>query len=314
MQNKALVLGASGSFGGAMALVLLERGWQVTGLVRDPTRLGALRAAGMAVVKGNAQDCEALSLAAAGAQVIVHGVNYPYPQWIPHMQTVTDKVIAVAREAGARIVFPGNVYGFGAQTLHPLAETAAVAPNGRKGRLRVKLEQALHEATIDGRAQVLIVRAGDYFGPTVRNGYVDRLFGYARRGKPMQALGRLDVPHQWAYVPDLARATADLLEQATLQPFEVVHFKGDVVGSQRQFLGLIARLADAPDLRVQRLPWWMLRAAGLFDPLMREVVEMRYLFDRAVIIDDPRRRELLPHFTATPLPRAVQDTLASYPA
>jgi nucleoside-diphosphate-sugar epimerase len=268
----------------------------------------------MAVVKGDAQDREALALAAAGVETIVHGVNYPYPQWIPHMQTVTGNVIAVARDLGARIVFPGNVYGFGAQTLHPLPETAAVAPNGKKGRLRVKLEQALHDATIDGAAQVLIVRAGDYFGPTVRNGYVDRLFGHARVGRPMQALGRLDVPHQWAYVPDLARVTADLLEQAELKPFEVVHFKGDVVDSQRQFLRLIARLADVPALRIRRLPWWLLRVAGLFDPLMREVLEMRYLFDRAVIIDDPHRRELLPHFTATPLPRAVQETLDSYPA
>lgn len=314
MQDKALILGASGSFGGAMAVQLMQRGWQVTALARDPAKLGALRAAGLTVLSGDAQDLKTLMLAAAGCRIIVHGVNYPYPQWIPHMQTVTENVIAAARQVGARIVFPGNVYGFGAQTLHPLPETAAVSPTGKKGRLRVKLEQALHEATLDGKASVLIVRAGDYFGPTVRNGYVDRLFGNARRGRKMQVLGRLDVPHQWAYVPDLARATVDLLELPNLAPFDVVHFKGDVVDSQAQFLRLIARLADVPGLGVQRLPWWLLRLVGLIDPLMREVLEMRYLFDRAVIIDDPRRRELLPHFTATPLPRAVQETLASYPA
>ncbi len=317
MQDKALVLGASGSFGGAMAAELLQRGWQVAALARDPAKLDGLAVAGLGaglvVVAGDAQDREVLMKAAAGCRTIVHGVNYPYPQWIPHMQTVTENVIAAARQVGARIVFPGNVYGFGAQTLHPLPETAAVSPIGKKGRLRVKLEQALHEATLDGKASVLIVRAGDYFGPTVRNGYVDRLFGNARRGKKMQVLGRLDVPHQWAYVPDLARLAADLLEQS-LAPFEVVHFRGDVMDSQLQFLRLIARLAEAPDLRAQRLPWWLLRLAALFDPLMREVLEMRYLFDRAVVIDDPRRRELLPHFTATPLPRAVQATLASYPA
>jgi nucleoside-diphosphate-sugar epimerase len=179
--------------------------------------------------------------------------------------------------------------------------------------LRVKLEQALHEATIDEKARLLIVRAGDYFGPTVRNGYVDRLFGNARLGKAMQALGRLEVAHQWAYMPDLARLTVDLLELRNLKPFEVVHFKGDVVPAQRDFLQAIANAAGKPGLRVQRLPWWLLRGLSLFDPLMREVLEMRYLFDSAVIIDDPRRRELLPDFKTTPLLEAVRETLVSYP-
>jgi nucleoside-diphosphate-sugar epimerase len=161
---------------------------------------------------------------------------------------------------------------------------------------------------------VLIVRAGDYFGPTVRNGYVDRLFGAARKGKSMQVLGRLDVPHQWAYVPDLARLSVDLLALPNLQPFEVVHCKGHIVSAQHELLQLIANEAGKPGLHIRRLPWWLLRMVALVDPLMREVMEMRYLFDRAVIIDDPRRRELLPQFTGTPLDQAVRDTLASYPA
>jgi nucleoside-diphosphate-sugar epimerase len=230
------------------------------------------------------------------------------------MQTVTEAVIEAAQANHARIVFPGNVYGFGAQTSSVLPETAALAPTTKKGQLRVKLEQALHHATIGENARVLIVRAGDYFGPTVRNGYVDRLFGNAQRGKAMQVLGRPDVAHQWAYVPDLARLTVDLLGLPALKPFEVVHFKGNVVTTQREFLQLIATAAGKPNLRIQRLPWGLLRLVGLVDPLMREVFEMRYLFDSAVIIDDPRRRELLPDFQATPLEQAVRETLESYAA
>ncbi len=314
MTQRVLVLGASGSFGGAMALELLRRGWQVAALVRDPKKLARLGdgPAGLTIIEGDAQDSDALQRAAADCSVIVHGVNYPYPQWIPHMEAVTDRVIAAARANDATIVFPGNVYGFGAQTGSVLAETAALIPTTKKGQLRVKLEQALHDATIDGKAKVLIVRAGDYFGPTVRNGYVDRLFGNARQGKAMQVLGRLDVAHQWAYVPDLARLTADLLALPNLKPFEVVHFRGDVVAAQHEFLQLIANAAGKPGLRIQRLPWWLLRGVALFDPLMREVLEMRYLFDSAVIIDDKRRRELLPEFSATPLEQAVRETLSSY--
>ncbi len=314
---KALVLGASGSFGGAVALEMLKRGWQVTALARDAARLVARlgqAATNLTVIEGDAQDEDVVQSAAAGTFVIVHGVNYPYPQWIPHMQTITNNVIAAARARHARIVFPGNVYGFGGQTGSALPETAAVLPNTKKGQLRVRLEQALHDATIDGQARVLIVRAGDYFGPTVRNGYVDRLFGNARQDKAMQILGRLDVAHQWAYVPDLARLTVDLLDLRELKPFEVVHFKGNIVAAQHEFLQRIANAAGKPGLRIQRLPWWLLRMVALFDPLMRELLEMRYLFDNTVIIDDPRRRELLPDFQATPLDEAVRATLASYAA
>jgi nucleoside-diphosphate-sugar epimerase len=316
MTQKALVLGASGSFGGAMALELLRRGWQVTALVRDRNKLSRIGkdGSGLIIVEGDAQDGDALQRAASGCSLIVHGVNYPYPQWIPHMQAVTGKVLQVARANNLTVVFPGNVYGLGAQTDTPLPETAGMRPNSKKGRLRVQLETALHAATVDGRARVLIVRAGDYFGPTVRNGYVDRLFGAARKGKSMQVLGRLDVPHQWAYVPDLARLSVDLLALPNLQPFEVVHCKGHIVSAQHELLQLIANEAGKPGLHIRRLPWWLLRMVALVDPLMREVMEMRYLFDRAVIIDDPRRRELLPQFTGTPLDQAVRDTLASYPA
>jgi uncharacterized protein YbjT (DUF2867 family) len=82
MSNRALVLGASGSFGGAVAIELLTRDWQVTVLARDPARLTRLGSVGakLAVVKGDAQDGDALQAAAIGAHVIVHGVNYPYPQ------------------------------------------------------------------------------------------------------------------------------------------------------------------------------------------------------------------------------------------
>lgn len=312
MTKSALILGATGSFGGAMLRELRSRGWAVRALLRDPARpsLDGVETSG-----GDALDAATLDAAAKGCAVVVHGINYPYHQWIPNMERVTANALRAARAQGATLVFPGNVYGFGRQTGAALPETAGMRPNSAKGRLRVRLETMLKAATADGAARVLIVRAGDYFGPTVRNGYVDRIFGHAAAGEPLQVFGNLAAPHQWAYVPDLARLACDLLAQGSaLQPFDIVHFRGHVAASQHEFLRLVAQRAGRPDLPVRRLPWALLRLAALFDPVLRELRELRYLFDEAVVIDDPRRRQLLPGFAATPLEQSIDETLRSYRA
>jgi len=307
-----LVVGASGAFGSAVAEEFARRGHRVRGLVRklrEPADAGAA----LQLIAGDAQDRSTLERAVEGAAVVVHAVNYPYPNWDPAMREVTAKIVAVTRDARARLVFPGNVYGFGAQTGRALGEDAAQEATTRKGRLRAELEFMIARACDDGRMRGLVVRAGDFFGPSVRNGLVDRIFARAALGRSIQVLGRPSMPHQWAFMPDLARLTVDLVErEAALAPFEVVHFAGHVVTRQMDFLHEVAIAAGRPDLRVRALPWWLLRLAALFDPMTRELIELDYLFDDAVILDDAARRRLVPEFQTTPLATAIAVTLGSY--
>jgi nucleoside-diphosphate-sugar epimerase len=311
MSKPVLVVGAAGGFGSAVASAFAERGHRVRGLVRAPAEGAA--SAGIEIIAGDAQDRSTLARAAEGAAVVVHAVNYPYPNWDPAMREVTAKIIAAARDVGALLVFPGNVYGFGPQTGRALAEDAAQDATTRKGRLRAELEFMIARACDDGRMRGLVVRAGDFFGPSVRNGLVDRIFARAAAGKPIEVLGRMSMPHQWAYMPDLARLTVDLVaREAALSPFEIVHFAGHVVTRQMDFLHEVALAAGRPELRVRTLPWWMIRLAAFVDPVARELLELDYLFDDAVILDDPARRRLVPEFQNTPLATAIAATLGSY--
>lgn len=310
---KVLVLGVTGSFGGAVAEALAQEGHFLRLLVRDAARAGRWRKwETCETIVGDAGDAATLLRAAEDCDVIVNGVNLPYHLWQPHMVTIADNVAAAAERTGALVVFPGNVYGLGRQTLGPVGEDAPNLATTRKGQLRIAMEDRLWRLADAGRARVLILRAGDYFGPTARNGLVDRIFGNAAAGKPIQVLGRLDVPHQWAYLPDLGRVAAGLLGRDDLRPFEVVNFAGHVARTQRAFLEMVAREAGRPGLPIRRLPWWAIRLLGLRDPVLRELLELRYLFDEAVILDDPRRRELLPDFRSTPVEEAVRATVESY--
>jgi nucleoside-diphosphate-sugar epimerase len=90
-------------------------------------------------------------------------------------------------------------------------------PATRKGAIRVELEQRLKAATAQG-ARVIIVRAGDFFGPQAGNSWFSR--GLIKPGQPITAVnlpGEPGVGHQWSYLPDVARTMVALLARRGLR-------------------------------------------------------------------------------------------------
>lgn len=55
----------------------------------------------------------------------------------------------------------------------------------------------------------------------------------------------------------------------------------------------------------------MLRLLGLFDPFLRELVEMHYLMTDPLIVDDSALQQLLGAITKTPYREGVQQSLAA---
>ena len=312
MVSRILVLGAAGGFGRSVVTEFAARGWLVRGLVRRRPGPEAFPD-GVEVVEGDARDRAVLARVVQGCEVVALAVNYPFAQWDPGMRDATAKAIAACRDAGALLLFPGSVHGFGRQTGRALPEDAPQDATTRKGRLRADLEYMIRRGCDDGRMRAIIVRAGDLFGPGVRNSLVDRLFGRALAGRPMLWPGRLSVPHQWGYGPDLARLAGDLVvRRDTLAPCQAVHLSGHVFTRQGDFLDAIAAGAGLRGRVARTVPWWALRLAAPFDPTLREMLELDYLFEDAVILDDPARRRLLPGFQTTGLEAAIAATLSDY--
>jgi len=316
LSSNTLILGATGGFGSAVAQELLRRGRPSRCLVRNLQKASTLlgKDSSLELVQGDVQDQNFVVRAAEGCGAIIHAINYPYPKWVPNMARATANVIAAARAANATILFPGNVYGLGEQFSGPLDESAHNQPTGHKGELRVTLEDSLlHAAEEEGSVRVIVLRAGDYFGPTVRNGLVDPIFENAAAGKPMRVLGNLEAAHQWAYVPDLARAAIGLLAiEDRLKPYEVFNFAGTVADPERDFLQQIAEQAGHPGLAIRVLPWSAIKLAAMFDSVVRELIELRYLYDESVILEGSKLLRTLPNFKETPIVEAIRFTLASY--
>jgi nucleoside-diphosphate-sugar epimerase len=72
----------------------------------------------------------------------------------------------------------------------------------------------------------------------------------------------------------------------------------------------IARALGDPAVPVRKLPWWIISLASRFSADLRELQELRYLWERPVRLNNARLLETLGHEPRTPLADAVRETLA----
>ncbi len=308
----ALVLGASGGIGGEVARRLAARGWTVRALHRCPDRLSPTdKASGFAWVRGDAMCPADVAAAAEGAGVIVHAVNPPgYRNWETLVLPMLDNTIAAARANGARIILPGTVYNFGPDSLPEPHEASPQHPRTSKGAIRAEMERRLRAAA-DAGVPVLIVRAGDFFGPRAANNWFSQ--GLVQAGKPVAAItypGKRGVGHQWAYVPDVAETMVRLLEKSdALERFAVFHMEGHWDADGTRMIAAIRDAAGNRGIVVRQLPWLLLRLLSPFVPLFRGLVEMRYLWTTPVHMGNARLKAVLDAEPHTPLDVAVRETL-----
>ncbi|THD77521.1 MAG: NAD-dependent epimerase/dehydratase family protein [Phenylobacterium sp.] len=305
----ALVIGATGAFGGEVAERLVAARWRVRALHRDPDRARAATGLAADWVAGDAMQKGDVLRAAEGVRVIVHGANPPgYRNWAGTVLPMMDNTIAAGIREGARILVAGSVYNYGPDARGEIAEDAPQHPLTRKGRIRVELERRLRQASQEG-AKTLVLRAGDFFGARANNSFMGRVIFQA--GKPVRSLtypGPLGVRHDWAYLPDLAETAVRLLEmEAELSACASFHFRGHALDG-RELVAAFERVVGRK-LPTRAFPWFALSAIGPFNETFRELAEMRYLWREAVVLDNRRLTAALGAEPHTPIDDALAATL-----
>lgn len=308
-QKTALVIGAAGAFGGETAQALLAHGWRVRALQRNPDAGRQATPGDIQWVKGDAMALEDVRRAAEGVQAIVHAANPAgYKNWGGTVLPMIDNTIAAARSEGARVLIPGNVYNYGPDARGPIAEDAPQHPLTRKGKLRVELERRLRQAAPDG-VKSLVLRAGDFFGARAGGNWLGAAMFSA--GKPIRSVaypGPLGLPHAFAYLPDLAETAARLLDiEADLAAVDSFHFGGHAL-TGHELVAALRRLAGRK-LPVLPFPWFAVAAAGPFNEMFRELLEMRYLWCEEVLLDNARLTKLLGAEPHTPIDEALKVSL-----
>jgi nucleoside-diphosphate-sugar epimerase len=311
--NTVLVLGATGGIGSEVARQLKDGGWNVRALQRRGAQPIEKRN-GITWFRGDALNAQDVMTAANGCSVIVHAVNPPgYRRWSELVLPMLDNSIAAAIAMRATLVLPGTIYNFGPDAFPVLTEESPQHPVTRKGAIRVEMERRLLAAS-KGGARVLIVRAGDFFGPKVGNNWFSQ--GLIKPGKSLTSVsnpGRNGVGHQWSYLPDVARTMVELLARRdALESFAVFHMAGhwDADGSQicESIQRVVARRTGQTP-RLSAFPWWLLSLASPFVTTFREMREMRYLWRESIRMDNSRLMAVLGKEPHTPLDEAVEATL-----
>jgi dihydroflavonol-4-reductase len=172
---KALVTGASGFVGAAVARALLQAGWQVTALVRPSSNLRNLQQLGADLVTGDLADRASLERALRGCEALFHvaadyrlGARNPQELYRTNVEG-TRNILEASRGAGVgRIVYTSSVatVGLPADGSPGREETPVTLADmiGHYKRSKYLAEEVAREAARSG-GSVVIVNPSTPVGP-----------------------------------------------------------------------------------------------------------------------------------------------------
>lgn len=312
----ALILGLTGAIGGGIAKALAQRGWAIRALTRRPAGNRPTFPFPVEWQHGDALDAASVLAAARGAALIVHGVNPPgYARWREDGLPMLDHAIAAAAQADATLLFPANVYVYSSAAPALVSETTPRTPATRKGQVRLEMEERLERAARDQGLRVIAIRAGDFFGPGVTNSWFSQAFAKGGLAAPaLQPLTPAGIGHSWAYLPDLAETFARLVDiRHDLPRFTLLNFAGHEDKTGRAMVEAAQRVIGKPDLPIRPFRWIWLWLGAPFSTFLREALEMRWLWQRGLALDNTALRRWLDAEPHTPLDEAVRAALTGTP-
>ncbi|MGP6089112.1 epimerase [Antarctobacter jejuensis] len=284
MTGTVLILGASGRFGRNAAEAFWNAGWRVRLFDRAT---------------------DDLAQAASGADVIVNGWNPAYTDWATQVPGLTRQVIEAAEVSGATVVLPGNVYVFGKDAPEAFGPGVPHAAQNPLGRVRIEMEQAYRDSGV----KVILLRAGDFLDTEASGNWFDLQMAPSLKRGVLTYPGDPDVPHAWAFLPDMARAVVALAERRDSLPrYSDIAFPGYTLTGRE--LASLCGQALGRDVTVKRMSWLPLQVARPFWGMARRLLEMRYLWTKPHFLTGESFRAALPEFAATPADQALAAAIA----
>ncbi|MFQ6397512.1 NAD-dependent epimerase/dehydratase family protein [Nocardia sp. KC 131] len=234
--------------------------------------------------------------------------RYAAKEWQAELPPAEQAVMDEAGKANTVVVFAENLYSYG-KVEGPITETAPRNADFGKPAVRTQLVRArAAHAT-----PTVSVAASDFLGPYVRASVAgEQLFTPILTGKKVQALGKLDLPHSFTYIPDLAAAMIRAAaEQSLWDTF--LHAPTAPPITQRQLIDSIATAAGVAAPKVSAAPVALMRLMGLFSGQMRELTEMSYQVAGPFILDSSDSQQRL-DLRPTPIDESITATVAWWKA
>jgi nucleoside-diphosphate-sugar epimerase len=239
---------------------------------------------------------------------LVVGFDYKLKVWEENWPKLMRATIDACIKYKARLVFFDNVYMYDINAIPHMTEESPVNPPSRKGEVRKKIAQMIMEEVKAGKLLALIARSADFYGPDNNKSFVNEMvYKNLLKGKAANWFIDADKKHSFTYTPDAAKATA--LLGNTNDAFNTIwHLptdKNPLTG--REFIELFSREMKAAN-KLFVMPLWLVKIVGLFVPVLKEMAEMMYQYDRDYFFDSSKFEQRF-NFKTTTYQDGVRNTV-----
>ena len=311
--SKVALFGAAGVMGQSIAAALRaeETPYRAVGRSEASLRKAFGSDPLAEIVCWNPDSPDSVKAAAKGIDTLVYMVGVPYWQFQLHPELMR-KTLAGAIAAGVRdIILIGTVYPYGMAKGNPVREDHPREPQTFKGRMRKAQEELLMQAHTEDKIRATVLRLPDFYGPGVAASLLQSAALAAVQGGTADMVGPIDRPHEFVFVPDVGPVVAKLANTPTAFG-HTWNLAGAGVTSQRELVSEMERQTGTK-LHLRVVGKTMLRLIGLFNPFMREMVEMNYLMTDPLIMDDAALQRLIGPIHKTSYAAGIRQTLAAVP-
>ena len=281
------ILGSGGIIATELAKALTEFTTDLRLVSRKPIKVNSTDE----LLSADLLNEKEVNKAVQGSSVVYVTIGFPYSAktWQKTWPVFIRNVISACIEHNAKLVFFDNIYMYDAEHLDGMTEGTPINPPSKKGKVRAELVQMIMQEVKSGKLTALIARCADYYGPGIeRNGMLrETVFKNLAQGKKANWMGSINCKHSFTYTRDAGKATAILgnTNDAYNQVWHLPTAKDPFTG--KEWITTIAKeMGVAPKYQVA--PKFLVRLLGLFMPIMKEMVEMLYQYDRDYVFNSDK--------------------------
>ncbi len=298
------ILGAGGAIGTELTKALPKFTKDIRLVGRNPKKVNETDL----IHKADLLNTDAVIKAVEGSDIVylTVGLVYKTKLWEEQWPIVMKNAIEACKVHNAKLVFFDNVYMYDRDSLKHMTEKTPIRPTSDKGRVREAVANMVMNAQEKGDIQALIARAADFIGP-INSVPTETIYKNMAKGKKADWFASLNMIHSFTDTIDAAVGTA-MLGNAATSFGEVWHLPTDPTPlTAMQWIELFAKEMKVP-AKGRAMPLWMMGILGAFMPVLKELKEMAYQYDRDYYFDSSkfnRRFEFTPSTPEVSVKRVV---------
>jgi len=277
------ILGSGGAIGSELAKALKKYTGDIRLVSRNPKKINDSDM----LFPADLSDKAMVNKAIEGSEIcyLTIGFKYDTKVWREKWPALIKNVVEACTEHRSKLVFFDNVYAIGGDNVKHITENSPISPTSKKGEIRAFVDRHILEEIEKNHLDAVIARSPDFSGPIPETSVLmNMVYNNMVKGKTAQWFCNADLVHTIGFAPDLAKGTAILgnTPDAYNRIWNLPADSDPITG--KGWVKLFAEALNKPD-KVQVIPTWGVWTLGLFVPILRELYEMCYQYERDYFFD-----------------------------